>query len=67
MNKIANVFCNLSLQKPLGYPTAQISPAKSSSLTLRDTRRGTSDIARYAFSRLAFFGRNFDVCLSHYY
>ncbi len=58
MKKIATVFCTTLPIKELGYPNAQISPAKSSSLV---------DIAHYASSRFAFFGRNLSVCLSHYY
>ena len=58
MNKIDISFFNSSCERSLGYPNAHISPTKSSSLV---------DNARIASSRFAFFGRNLNVCLSHYY
>ena len=58
MNKTELIFGNLPFRESLGYPTAQISPAKSSLLV---------DRACSASSRFAFFGRNLNVCLSHYY
>ncbi|KKW20554.1 MAG: hypothetical protein UY62_C0047G0003 [Parcubacteria group bacterium GW2011_GWF2_50_9] len=58
MNTMDSNFFFLSCERPLGYPNAQISPAKSSSLV---------DNARIASSRFAFFVRNLSVCLSHYY
>ncbi|OHA19125.1 MAG: hypothetical protein A2836_00420 [Candidatus Taylorbacteria bacterium RIFCSPHIGHO2_01_FULL_45_63] len=55
MSKINNNFFQIM---SLGYPNAQISPAKISSLV---------DDACIASSRFAFFGGNLSICLSHYY